>query len=133
METLELIMNIVSPQPPTTPSADPEISLDTNPDVVATDEAGLEPASAAPLVDDALTYVAEREDGLGISIADELRAIRGEVESLSHRAGDRLSTNLTLAQKQTVHSARGFIHQNPIQSLGFAALMGFVIGSMSRR
>jgi ElaB/YqjD/DUF883 family membrane-anchored ribosome-binding protein len=132
METLESVMNIVSPKPPATPSADPEISLDTDPDVVVTtSERGLEPE--APLVDDALTYVAEREDGFGISIADELRAIRGEVESLSHRAGDRLSTNFTAAQKQTVRSARGFIHQNPIPSLGFAALMGFVVGSMRRR
>lgn len=125
-------MNVTGPQPPNTPSADPETSLHTDPDVVRADDTDFASEPDAPLVEDALRHVAEREDGFGSSMADELKAIRGEVESLSYRAGDTFSTNLVTVPEKTVQSARGLIGEHPIASLGLAALLGFVLGSTRR-
>ncbi|KXG87812.1 hypothetical protein [Agrobacterium bohemicum] len=123
---------MTGPQTPSTPFADPETSLYTDPGVVPADETDFASKPDAPLVEDALRYVAERDAGFGSSVTDELKAIRGEVESLSYRAGDTLSTNLVAAPEKTVRSARRLIDQHPIASLGLAALLGFAFGSTRR-
>ncbi|WP_416408962.1 hypothetical protein [Agrobacterium rosae] len=121
-------MNDKSTQSPTSDPANPDLSLQTDLGNTVPDENNIESKPYTPLVDVALQQVAERDDGIGNSVSEDLTAIKAEVESLSQRA-------VVSAQKNavsTVRSTRGFVYKNPLASLGLAATLGYALGLMRK-
>jgi uncharacterized protein YjbJ (UPF0337 family) len=69
-------------------------------------------------------------------LAEELGAIRGDVENLTATLGDVAKRQAGRAQDTAVealHSAEAYIKQNPLQSVAIAGALGFVYGVFTRR
>jgi uncharacterized protein YjbJ (UPF0337 family) len=69
-------------------------------------------------------------------LAEELGAIRGDVENLTATLGDVAKRQAGRAQDSAVealHSAEAYIKQNPLQAVAIAGALGFVYGVFTRR
>lgn len=90
----------------------------------------------APLVDDALLQIAQRDDSVGASMSADLAALRAEMESLKERAGEASSQALVSVKtgaETTARSARDTVRHSPLAALGVAVAVGYMLGlSMTR-
>ena len=69
-------------------------------------------------------------------LAEELGAIRSDVENLTATLGDVAKRQAGRAQDTAVeamHSAESYIKQNPLQAVAIAGALGFLYGLFTRR
>ncbi len=69
-------------------------------------------------------------------LAEELGAIRSDVENLTATLGDVAKRQAGRAQDTAVealHGAEAYIKQNPLQAVAIAGALGFVYGVFTRR
>ena len=69
-------------------------------------------------------------------LAEELDAIRSDVQNLTATLGDVAKRQAGRAQDTAVeamHSAEVYIKQNPLQAVAIAAGLGFLYGVFTRR
>lgn len=118
----------------TFPASDPVSHTSTTTATSSGTSEEAEDETEAPKVDEALAAVKARDDQSSSDFAtDELRALSAELDRIAESAQGMVSASGRIARSE-VHSLRRTIvrqvRKNPVQSLGLAALAGYVWGMM---
>ncbi|WP_288430827.1 hypothetical protein [uncultured Agrobacterium sp.] len=118
----------------TFPASDPVSHTSTTTATSSGAADAAEDETETPKVDEALAAVKARYDQSSSDFAtDELRALSAELDRIAESAQGMASASGRIARSE-VHSLRRTIvrqvRKNPVQSLGLAALVGYVWGIM---